>query len=111
MAKKILHWQNTYQIRNWLTTNIENSESKIISLEITKITLLILKRDIEKALTNEEYAKEMFPTTGYNPYDNTYYSYPDKKQYYQQLKDAVRDIDKIIQETDFNKEIIYYTEL
>ena len=102
-GKELLYWRNAYQIRNWFINNIDITKST--QPEITKSKLLILKRDIEKALINEEYAKKVFPATEYDLFNRQ-----DKELYYRQLKNTAYNIEKIIQGTDFNKETVYYEE-
>ena len=107
LGTEVCYWRKANQIRQWFVNNTSypedaNCEKHLVTLE----QLSQLLTDCEDVLAHRDMAEDILPTSegfffGGLDYDDSYYS---------DIEYTRREISKIIEETDFDKEDIYYYE-
>ena len=108
--KEVAYWRKANQIHNWFVTNCQNGIDECQETRISKQNLIDLKETCQAVLSTPESdrvetAKRILPTVGGFFFGGTEYN----EYYFGDLEDTVKMLDKVIDETDFEKEEIYYT--
>ena len=103
--QEVGYWRKANQIRNWFDTHlsdgVENCTEKLVTREI----LHELRDDCLKVLADHSLAEELLPTCSGFFFGSTEYD----EYYFEDLKDTVEMVTKILQETDWDtEEIVYY---
>ena len=107
---EVAYWRKANQIHNWFVTNCQNGIDECQETRVTKKNLIDLKETCQAVLSTPESdrvetAKRILPTVGGFFFGGTEYN----EYYFGDLEDTVKMLDKVIDETDFEKEEIYYT--
>ena len=102
--KEVGYWRKANQIREWFAQNVgvENCRETPLTRDILKH----LRDDCLTVLANHDLAEEILPTQGGFFFGSTEYD----EWYFKDLEDTVEIINKIMKETDWDKEEIYYYE-
>lgn len=108
--KEVAYWRKANQVHNWFVTNCQNGIDECQETRVTKENLIDLKETCQAVLSTPESdrvetAKRILPTVGGFFFGGTEYN----QYYFGDLEDTVKMLDKVIDETDFEKEEIYYT--
>jgi len=108
--KEVAYWRKANQVHNWFVTNCQNGIDECQETRVTKENLIDLKETCQAVLSTPESdrvetAKRILPTVGGFFFGGTEYN----EYYFVDLEDTVKMLDKVIDETDFEKEEIYYT--
>jgi len=135
-SKEVGYWRKANQIHNWFVENVQNGEDDCdYHREITISDFQSLRRLCKKVLdslnlkdgtiengytyengiktpileegkvaTNTELADELLPTCEGCFFGGTNYD----EYYAEDLERTIKIIDKVLEETDFNTEMIYY---
>ena len=107
---EVAYWRKSNQIHNWFVTNCQNGVDECQETRVIKENLIDLKEACQAVLSSpdsdrNENAKKILPTVGGFFFGSTAYG----EMYFQDLEDTIKMLDKVIDETDFDKEEIYYT--
>ena len=106
-AQEVAYWRKANQIRQWIVNHTEMEEDDDCEIiPMTKELLEQLIKDCEKVIANPLRAKEIMPTSSGFFFGNTEYN----EWYFDQLHDTITQIKNILETTDFDKEVIEYTE-
>ena len=108
--KEVAYWRKANQVHNWFVTNCQNGIDECQETRVTKENLIDLKETCQAVLSTSESdrvetAKRTLPTVGGFFFGGTEYN----EYYFGDLEDTVKMLEKVIDETDFEKEEIYYT--
>lgn len=108
--KEVAYWRKSNQVHNWFVTNCQNGVDECQQTRVNKENLIDLKEACQAVLSapesdRVETAKRILPTVGGFFFGMTEYN----EYYFVDLEDTVKMLDKVIDETDFEKEEIYYT--
>lgn len=101
--EEVAYWRKANQIHNWFANNVgavENCEE----YEVSKENLLLLLNMCKIVLNNNELAEEYLPTTSGFFFGDTEYN----EYYFKDLQETADMITKILEETDFDKQKIFY---
>jgi hypothetical protein len=99
------YWRKANHIHAWFVENIQNGEDDCgYHREVTKEDLIALRDVCYEVLFKPDRAEDLLPTRcgfffGGTDYDEYYIS---------DIKDTIEIIDKVLDTTDFDKEMIYY---
>lgn len=107
MSEEVMYWRKANQIRSWIVNNtIYEDDWNCEEVELTKETLEKLKADCETVMDDPSKARKIFPTSAKFFFGSTDYD----EWYFNELETTAKEIEIILKETDFENEIIYYTE-
>lgn len=105
--EEVMSWRKANQIRSWIVNNtIYEEEWDCEEVELTKETLEKLKADCEKVMDDPSKAQKIFPTSKGFFFGSTEYD----EDYFYDLETTAKHIGNILKETDFENEVIIYTE-
>ena len=105
--KEVAYWRKANQIRNWIVEHTDyNINSNCEDYLLNKDILENLIADCKTVIENPIMADNIMPTKsgfffGDTNYDNWYFA---------ELKDTIKQVEKVIKETDWDNEDIYYYE-
>ena len=106
-SEEVMYWRKANQIRSWIVNNtIYEDDWNCEEVELTKETLEKLKADCETVMDDPSKARKIFPTSAKFFFGSTDYD----EWYFNELETTAKEIEIILKETDFENEIIYYTE-
>ena len=106
-SEEVMYWRKANQIRSWIVNNtIYEDDWNCERVELTKETLEKLKADCETVMDDPSKARKIFPTSAKFFFGSTDYD----EWYFNELETTAKEIETILKETDFENEIIYYTE-
>ena len=106
-SEEVMYWRKANQIRSWIVNNtIYEDDWNCERVELTKETLEKLKADCETVMDDPSKARKIFPTSAKFFFGSTDYD----EWYFNELETTAKEIEIILKETDFENEIIYYTE-
>ena len=103
---EVCYWRKANQIRKWFVNHIDqfNQEDNCKEFILSKEILEKLVYDCKYVLKNHDKAEEVLPTSSGFFFGETKYD----KWYFITLEDTVKNIQKVIETTDFESEEIYY---
>lgn len=104
---EVAYWRKANQIRQWFVNNCDyDPEADCEYFRVTKEQLEQLVSDCKKVLENHECAEEIMPTSS-----GFFFGYTDYDEYYfYQLEYTIEQITRVIEETDWENEIVEYFE-
>ena len=106
-SEEVMYWRKANQIRSWIVNNtIYEDNWNCEEVELTKETLEKLKADCETVMDDHSKARTLFPTSNGFFFGSTDYD----EWYFNKLETTAKEIGHILKDTDFENEIIYYTE-
>lgn len=99
---ELMYWRKAHQIREWFVNNLDNFQDEG-NTPIKKEDLEKLIDVCQKILSNPKLAKELLPIPDDRPekYD---------ENYFQQISYTIEEAKKIVKDTDWENEKIYYWE-
>lgn len=105
---EVAYWRKANQIRQWFVDHIEefNEDDNGKYYEVTKSLLEDLISDCEYVLENRNDANEVMPSSSGFFFGNTNYD----EWYFKNLENTIEMCKKVIIETDWNREVVVYTE-
>jgi len=105
-TEEVAYWRKANQIRDWFVRHIDEFEysDNCKYFKCSKELLEELIFDCEKVLANHELAPIYLPTQGGFFFGDTEYD----EYYYQVLSNTVDQLTQILENTDFENEIIAY---
>lgn len=105
--EEVIYWRKANQIRQWFVRNAGlevSSDCEVI--EISEDQLEQLYNDCDKVVKNPKLASELMPTSDGFFFGSTEYD----KWYFEQLEETMDGLQRIFDTTDFDTEVIEYTE-
>lgn len=101
---EVAYWRKANQIRSWFAraTHIENCELAPVTREM----LVQLRQECKAVLQHHDLAETMLPTSRGFFFGSTDYD----DYYYEVLNDTVAMLSSVINETDWEREDVYYSE-
>lgn len=105
---EIAYWRKANQIRHWFVNHIEEFKEDHNGgyYTITKELLEELIEDCNSVLTNHDMAEDILPTSSGFFFGSTRYD----EWYYNQLENTIDQCERVINETDWENEVIVYHE-
>lgn len=105
--EEVMYWRKANQIRQWFVNNTElQYDDNCKEIVLTKEILEKLCNDCRVVLTNRNKASMIMPTSSGFFFGGTEYD----EWYFEELENTVKRIEEIINETNFDEEIIVYDE-
>ena len=101
---QVAYWRKANQIRSWFAraTHIENCELA----PVTKEMLVQLRQECKAVLKHHDLADSLLPTSNGFFFGSTEYG----EWYFEDLKETVDMLSLVINETDWEREDVYYYE-
>lgn len=104
--EEIAYWRKANQIREWFNSHLENGVENCEHTLVSKEDLEQLLEDCKKVLEDHTLAEDLLPTSNGFFFGGTDYD----EWYFEDLEDTVKMLEQILEETDFENEVIYYYE-
>ena len=105
--EEVCYWRKANEIRNWFVYNTDlDEDDNCRFIELTREDLVYLKNDCIQVLENHSLADEIMPTASGFFFGSVDYD----EYYFDSLEYTVKKIDEILENTDFNTEVIEYYE-
>ena len=105
--EEVMYWRKANQVREWFVRNAgleAGSDCEVI--EISEDQLQQLYDDCDKVVKNPKLASKVMPTSKGFLFGSTEYD----DRYFDQLKETMDGLQRIFDTTDFDTEVIEYTE-
>lgn len=105
--KEVCYWRKANEIRGWFVEHTGLKEDDNCRyIELNKELLEELRDDCLFVLENKNRADEVIPTTSGFFFGSTEYD----EGYFEDLRYTLRKVDEILDTTDFDTEVIEYTD-
>ena len=104
LSKKVVYWRKANAIHNWFVCNIQNGNDDGRMYEVKKEQLEKLLHTCNIVLSDLTLAKKLLPTKEGFFFGNTGYN----RRYVEKLEETVIQLEKVLKNTDFDKEYIVY---
>lgn len=100
------YWRKANQIHAWFVKHVQNGEDDCGYYEVSKEQIEQLLKVVTEVLIrkDENYAVRNLPTQDGFFFGGTEYD----EDYWQDLEDTKKTLEKILSETDFEKQILFY---
>ncbi len=115
VVKKVAYWRKANQIHNWFIENVQDGCDDCDAYEVNQNQLLELLDVCKKVVTHSillgneikdcSVAKKLLPTLSGFFFGDTDYN----QWYLQNVQLTIDKLEKILDTTDFEKQIIFYT--
>lgn len=106
--EEVAYWRKANQIHNWFVKTIQdgkdNDETNCKRFPVSKKVLENLLETVNKVLKNKDLASQLLPTTSGFFYGSIVYD----SYYIYDLERTKEQITKVITETDFETEELFY---
>ena len=103
-GEEVAYWRKANQIREWFDQHV--GVANCHETPLTKEILLDLHNDCISVLNNHDLAPIIMPTSEGFFFGSTEYD----EWYFEDLKDTLKMLDKVLKETDWETEEVYYYE-
>lgn len=105
VKEEVAYWRKANAIHKWFVDHVQNGEDDCeYHRELTKEDLIELKDTAEMVIKYPDLAEKLLPTKSGFFFGGTGYD----KWYFEDLEYTVNQIKKILEETDFETEMLYY---
>lgn len=105
IAEEVAYWRKANAIHQWFVDNVQDGEDDCCAhRELTRSDLKTLRDLAHEVLCNPDLAEESLPTQSGFFFGGTEYD----EFYIEDLQETIKQIDKILETTDFNTEALYY---
>lgn len=102
--EEVAYWRKANQIREWFAEHVGVANCEYSKVD--KNMLIQLKSDCMKVLNDHSKAENILPTSSGFFFGSTEYD----EYYFEDLKNTIDMLNKIIQETDWSTEEVFYYE-
>lgn len=107
LSEEVCYWRKANQIRDWMVRHTDlDVNDNCEYVEVTADILEKLKEDCSAVLSDHSLADKIMPTSSGFFFGDTKYD----NWYFEDLRFTVDKINSILSHTDFNTEMIEYTE-
>ena len=105
---EVAYWRKANQIRQWFVDHIEEFEEDDNGkyYNVTRELLEDLIYDCKYVVNNHDDAEEVMPSSSGFFFGSTEYD----EWYFKDLEDTIEMCKKVINETDWDNEVVFYTE-
>lgn len=104
--EEVLYWRKANQIHNWFVENIQRGQDNKSMNEVSKEKLIQLQKLVDEVIEDNSKAEELLPSLEGFFYGDAEYD----ERYFKQLKKTKEELQKVIDETDFDKyKLIYHS--
>lgn len=103
---EIAYWRKANQIRDWFVRHGYPENGNCMDYYLEKEDLEQLVRDCKAVLDNHDLAEELMPTSDGFFFGGTDYD----EWYFKDLENTIEQVEKVIKETDWDNELVYYYE-
>lgn len=105
---EVAYWRKANQIREWFINHLDNFpyDANGEYFEVTKEILEELIDDCHAVICNHDLAEEILPTSSGFFFGSTEYD----EWYFDQLERTIEQLQVVIKETDWDNEIVTYSE-
>lgn len=104
--EEVAYWRKANQIREWFNSHLEYGVENCEHTLVDKEDLEQLLEDCKKVLEDHTLAEELLPTSSGFFFGSTDYD----EWYFEELEETIKMLERILKETDFENENIYYYE-
>ena len=105
IKEEVAYWRKANEIHRWFVDNVQDGEDDCCAhRELTRSDLETLRNLAHEVLCNPDLAEELLPTQSGFFFGGTEYD----EFYIEDLQETIKQIDKILETTDFNTEALYY---
>lgn len=104
--EEVMYWCKANQIRKWFVDNLDDEVQNLRHIRVTKENLISLVEVCKKVLEQPDLAPSLLPTSSGFFFGSSEYD----EWYFEDLKMTVEEIEKVISETDWKTQDIYYLE-
>ena len=105
IAEEVAYWRKANEIHRWFVDNVQNGEDDCdVHRELTRSDLETLRDLAHEVLCDPDKAEDLLPTQSGFFFGGTEYD----EFYIEDLQETIKQIDKILETTDFNTEALYY---
>ena len=106
-SEEVAYWRKANQIRQWFVTNCDyDPDADCEYFRVTKEQLEQLVADCKEVLAHHNRAEEILPTSSGFFFGSTDYD----EYYFDDLVATIEQVTRVIEETDWENEIIEYFE-
>lgn len=107
--EEVVYWRKANQIRHWFVEHLEgmNGNSNCEYFKVSKEILEQLVEDCKTVLNKrniKQHAAQLLPTESGFFFGSTEYG----EWYFNQLEDTVEEVEKVIETTDWETEVVEY---
>lgn len=104
LFEEVGYWRKANAIHQWFVENVQNGVDNCGQYEVEKKKLEELLAYCKEIIEDHSKAEELLPTQsgfffGSTEYDEWYFEY---------IKDTINILEKVLEETDFDREMITY---
>lgn len=104
-AEEVAYWRKANEIHAWFVKHIQDGEDDCdVHREVTKEDLQELLETVKTVQKNPLMADELLPTRSGFFFGGTEYD----RWYFEDLRSTVEQVEKVLAETDFENEALYY---
>lgn len=103
--QEIAYWRKANQIHSWFVENVQNGVDDCGSYEVTKEQLEELLDLCEAVKEKPKLAHKLLPTQSGFFFGSTEYD----EWYMQDIDNTIKQLKKVLKETDFDNWIVFYT--
>lgn len=103
-SKKVGYWRKANHIHRWFVKNVQDWEDDCQTYVVSPESLKALKDLCKEVLEDKDLADELLPTASGFFFGSTDY----EGYYFDDTKDTIKIINKVLLETDFETEMILY---
>lgn len=103
-SKEVAYWRKVNAVHQWFVDNVQGGEDDCGCYLVTKENLLELKEICKEIKADHRKAEDLLPTQGGFFFGSTSYD----EWYFKAVADTLKMINKILRETKWSKEMIYY---
>ena len=105
IMEQVGYWRKANEIHRWFVENVQDGEDDCdYHREVTKEDLEELRDICHEILCNPDVAEDRLPTQSGFFFGGTNYD----EWYMEDIKDTIDIITKVLETTDFEKEMVYY---
>lgn len=104
IEQEVAYWRKANHIHNWFVENVQDGEDDCGIYEVSKEQLEDLLNVCKLVKVNPAVAPEYLPTTSGFFFGSTDYD----EYYMQDIEYTIEVLDKVLKETDFEKQMIAY---
>ena len=103
---ELIYWRKANQVFDWFDRNCANNAiENCVPVPVSTYDLMNLLKDVNAVLEDNSKAKELLPTTSGFFFGGTEYD----QWYYRDIIDTIEMLNKVLMETDFEKEVVTYS--
>lgn len=105
IAKQIAYWRKVNAVHKWFVDNVQDGKDDCGYYEVSKKDVENLLQVCREVDENNDLACELLPTQSGFFFGSTDYD----EWYFADIKDTINQLEKILKETNFDKEMLCYS--